>query len=128
MMVRVWPAGLSPQARGEPAFLLPGRNAQGPIPAGAGGTATIRATSASVRAYPRRRGGNADNAHHHIAGLGLSPQARGEPRTQRAHHHAAWAYPRRRGGNGYSFPTSCVMRGLSPQARGELYCLRACQP
>ena len=81
-------SGLSPQARGERSRAHEQIGEEGPIPAGAGGTSTIRATAGSRRAYPRRRGGNKLAGMFPNSGPGLSPQARGEQHTWSVRHRA----------------------------------------
>ncbi len=70
--------GLSPQARGEQTFTTTLEIAEGPIPAGAGGTSRSVCGGRLARAYPRRRGGNLSIETLHLLAQGLSPQARGE--------------------------------------------------
>ena len=69
--------GLSPQARGNPDGDEAIFSEIRPIPAGAGEPGLLVLIASQRRAYPRRRGGTADDDQDIIQGLGLSPQARG---------------------------------------------------
>ena len=146
VVAKVRDKGLSPQARGEPCRKVQVGPEQGPIPAGAGGTARRSSTTRSTRAYPRRRGGNTTAYRIVAACVGLSPQARGElaplkradnvrgpipagaggTRQRPFHRGGGRAYPRRRGGNLAAVWAAVRDEGLSPQARGERASLAAC--
>ena len=130
--------GLSPLARGTPAYYSRDERVWRFIPAGAGNTSQMGYSITNKTVYPRWRG------EHHIAvdenGIpyGLSPLARGTPKRDRRDAHAgrfipagagntqaAWTihvratvYPRWRGEHGSGDRVCPGERGLSPLARG----------
>ncbi len=131
--------GLSPQARGKPVPSDIRAPLTGPIPAGTGETGREDRWGASIRAYPRRHGGNEECGSIAMACEGLSPQARGKPpvptptrcdqgpipagtgettSNERPDRYSG-AYPRRHGGNEEMGVCGSAIRGLSPQARGK---------
>ena len=70
--------GLSPQVRGKHIPIPDFKVFAGSIPAGTGETETIRLAHRLGRVYPRRYGGNHDDAEHGNESWGLSPQVRGK--------------------------------------------------
>ena len=131
--------GLSPQARGKQTVNNEMLGAQRPIPAGTGETCTPMAGCCSIRAYPRRHGGNNTDEWYAFTRSGLSPQARGKHLLNEVVHlpggpipagtgetpanprytQSRGAYPRRHGGNCAALSPTPEASGLSPQARGK---------
>ena len=132
-------SGLSPLARGN---LLCGGNealGQGPIPARAGQPSPVYVRLRGDGAYPRSRGATRDYLSTQIAGLGLSPLARGNPLSppffpdvagpiparagqpfvQRPKQITKTAYPRSRGATRSWAVIWPGILGLSPLARGN---------
>ena len=132
-------SGLSPLARGN---LLCGGNealGQGPIPARAGQPSPVYVRLRGDGAYPRSRGATRDYLSTQIAGLGLSPLARGNPLSppffpdvagpiparagqpfvQRPKQITKTAYPRSRGATYITEVQPARVVGLSPLARGN---------
>ena len=70
-------SGLSPLARGNPAWVLAASLASGPIPARAGEPPPLTRVTKPHRAYPRSRGGTLTVENLVLRLEGLSPLARG---------------------------------------------------
>ena len=131
--------GLSPLARGNPAWPSTAFTGIGPIPAGAGEPAMEFFLMAFFWAYPCWRGGTVPMTLSNAAHLGLSPLARGnlhdgsiadlelgpipagagEPRPVPIGQPNDWAYPRWRGGTQCHGIATVTWYGLSPLARGN---------
>ena len=132
-------AGLSPRGRGKQARHIPCRDSRGSIPAWAGETLAICASSSIRKVYPRVGGGNAILGVTKVTPIGLSPRGRGKPyRAGRDDAELrsipAWAgetakraidrrkakvYPRVGGGNCPSNGRRRDEIGLSPRGRGK---------
>ena len=109
--------GLSPLARGNPAWISMDDAVAGPIPARAGQPPSLRARISATRAYPRSRGATKARTDVRLPGHGLSPLARGnlaaseladefggpiparagQPSRRSVTSTMTWAYPRSRG-------------------------------
>ncbi len=131
--------GLSPRARGNPRVRDERRAEARSIPACAGEPNSANALSASVRVYPRVRGGTAPGHSLSCGTKGLSPRARGnlasghggdagggsipacagEPSRVASRGCRGTVYPRVRGGTGYLPQSVAPSWGLSPRARGN---------
>ena len=132
--------GLSPLARGKPPVVVAQVDSMGPIPAGAGETASCIAWRYRRRAYPRWRGGNVGCCTGVVGWRGPSPLARGkqartiprrvepgpipagagETTCRRSRYQNSGAHPRWRGGNRPWRRSGRGMPGPSPLARGKL--------
>ena len=132
-------AGLSPRARGNRGAGALGLRLLGTIPACAGEPACLAVIGASVRDYPRVRGGTWYSAACSVAARGLSPRARGnparvaalgvrmgtipacagEPVARMSDMVNSGDYPRVRGGTSSEDVRHSELRGLSPRARGN---------
>ncbi len=131
--------GLSPLARGNRDWQGVGVAKEGPIPARAGQPSPVYVRLRGDGVYPRSRGATRDYLSTQIAGLGLSPLARGnplsppffpdvagpiparagQPTSPRCSPPAWWAYPRSRGATPSSTARQSPRIGLSPLARGN---------
>ena len=115
-----YPAGLSPQARGNVDKEIGKIHNPGLSPQARGKPLTGDATTIAGRAYPRRRGGNWTVPVFVGMTSGPIPAGAGETRQRAILRRESGAYPRRRGGNIYGAPPIASVSGLSPQARGKL--------
>ena len=131
--------GLSPLARGNLKTGTYGEGETGPIPACAGEPSQVVEYRVLSRAYPRLRGGTAEELSSYGPDKGLSPLARGN-RYARTIRPTGWgpipacagepihaklgvairrAYPRLRGGTSGHHGFCEGVLGLSPLARGN---------
>ena len=111
--------GLSPRTRGNLDPDPAGRRLPGPIPADAGEPGYCRGRTASIRAYPRGRGGTQDVDGDGLAPLGPIPADAGEPVIHFWNIDSNRAYPRGRGGTGDWTIAEPSAGGLSPRTRGN---------
>ena len=136
--------GLSPLARGNLDHGVHRAAPSGPIPARAGEPSRTGGFLPRPGAYPRSRGGTAQEEDEVFGHGGLSPLARGnlnplldpkripgpiparagEPDNSFVTGTSYRAYPRSRGGTSIVTPKRPSTRGLSPLARGNLGQLR----
>ena len=131
--------GLSPRGRGKPRLMPLSAGARRSIPAWAGETKPICATSALAGVYPRVGGGNPDGRQVFLPTNGLSPRGRGklvipsrpyllirsipawagETTPTSWSWRTTWVYPRVGGGNRGGAGRYGGRYGLSPRGRGK---------
>ena len=111
--------GLSPLARGNPAYAASIPTLVRSIPARAGEPWQVRRMSRFGRVYPRSRGGTGNTNTEMTDAEGLSPLARGEPARGWSRTPRSWVYPRSRGGTHETRYRVGMALGLSPLARGN---------
>jgi len=132
-------SGLSPHARGKPAWEGFSLHKSGSIPACTGEAKAEQQQDTDDEVYPRMHGGSQPGRPLAGNASGLSPHARGKPvgrcRTDRATRSipactgeasagqdddaSDGVYPRMHGGSGQVAPADHVAGGLSPHARGK---------